>query len=105
MSIYFYIQCNTAAEFDALESEGAPQMNLSNSNGWTFQKDILGIEPDYCGQLDPQSIIDDQEIILNRAKDKDLTDWTHDLYWYKRTTALIEIAVAARGLGRDIVFS
>lgn len=102
MSIYFSIQCNNTAEWEALESEGAPWMNLSNSNGWTFQQDILGIEPDYCGNLDPQWIIDNASAMLDRAIRKD--SWG-DNYWHQRTDCLVKIAVAAKALGRGIVFS
>jgi hypothetical protein len=107
MSIYFSIQYDSAAEYDALDSEGAPWMNMSNGNGILFQQNVLCIESDYCGILDPDEIIAGADTLMLRAGNLDLLDFRNSPsgYWYSKTQALIEIARAAKALDRKIVFS
>ena len=101
MSIYFEIQANSAEEFEALQSEGAPYFNMSNTNGWRFQQVVLDVEPDYSGTLDPQDIIDREAELISNAERE---DGFFDTYWKDRTIALLEVARAARALDRQIVF-
>lgn len=36
--------------------ENAPELNVSNTNGMAIQR-MLGMEPDYCGSLDPSQLL------------------------------------------------
>lgn len=102
MSIYFEIQTNSAEEFQALESEGAPCMNMANSNGLMFLESILGVVPDYSGTLDAAFHSADADGIMERAARMDRINLTD--YWSTRAEAFLEIAKAAAGLQRNIVF-
>lgn len=101
MSIYFEIQANSNDEFKALEAEGAPYFNMSNSNGLHFQRVVLGIEPDYSGTLDPCDLLEREAELLSNAERE---DGFFDSYWRDRTLNLLEVARAARALDRQITF-
>ncbi len=34
----------------------SPEMQVSNSNGYAIQRDILGVEPDYAGSIPPEQL-------------------------------------------------
>ena len=103
MSIYFEIQTNSAEEFQTLESEGAPWMNMANGNGLMFLELILGVVPDYSGTLDASFHLADTDGIMQRAASIDRMQLTD--YWRTYAGAFLEIAKAAAGLQRNIVFS
>lgn len=103
MSITFEIQSNSIEEFTALESEGAPWFNMSNTNAMQFQRVVLGIEADYSGTLDPQEIINREEELVANAIYNDIITNGYS-YWQDRTENLLEVARAALALGRNIRF-
>lgn len=103
MSITFEIQANSIEEFKALESEGAPYFNMSNSNAFVFQNNILGIEADYCGTLDPVVILEKEEELRANARYQDIISNGYS-YWQDRVTNLIEVARVARSLDKQISF-
>ena len=82
-------------DFMALESEGAPSVNFSNSNT-ARMLDLFDIDADSCGICDPDEILDHADDRLSRA------DSDSDIY---RITELTKVAKAAKALGRQVVWA
>lgn len=107
MGINISVHASTAQEFFALESEGAPQLNITSGNTAKLLS-YFGLEYDqehHCGSIDPHHILDRAHEARDNAWrwDNDLMNpyMTYDL---KRVDALIEIAEVARNLRRDISY-
>lgn len=92
MSITFMVHAETREEFDALESEGAPSCNFSNTNAFVLF-DVMRIEDfDYCGTMDADELIGAIETALTYCGDQHI----------RRLEALLEVARAADRLGREV---
>ena len=106
MSITFEISCSSMQEFEALESEGAPRVNMSNSNALFFMEFVLGINPDYSGVIDPADFIDKAHAIHAKASrlDDSVMHGFRDNYWRDRAEAFLDVCVAARNLSRKVQF-
>ena len=95
MSVTFNIASNSPDEFNALESEGAPWQNLSNSN-WGRIMRLLGMTPDWCGRASATEWAEAAEWTLNTI--------SLDEYEEMRVRGLLDVAQAAARLGRDVTW-
>lgn len=95
MSVTFEIAANSVEEFRALESEGAPYINMSNAN-WHRIAGLLGITDAPSGRGMAAEWAEACERVL--ASGIGLYE-EYDRY---RVEGLAEVAQAAGRLGRDV---
>ena len=129
MSIYFYISAESAAEFDMLESEGAPEINMSNGAGmhvahWFKTGEVFeeatgrGVpDPDtYAGRLDPEQALANWEYARASAEEWDFTqepklrlgengaEWNYN-YMVEKVEGVRRVLEAAQRLDRTVTWS
>jgi hypothetical protein len=117
MSVTFSITANSAAEFEALESEGAPQRNMGNGAGMLIAEQLTG-EPmveQYGGTIDPREVEGRVEATMQWARERDAVEgqtWVlcaespeggfwHGR-WESRVEGVVEVLNAATRLGRTV---
>jgi hypothetical protein len=113
MGMTIHVQANTAEEWTAMESEGAPSLHVSYSRAAELF-DLFGVRPDdddcYCGTIDPDDILSSRDEALAKAgrmpDDWVLTagggEWLNVYVDY--ADVLVRMAEVARNLGRPIGF-
>lgn len=94
MSITFCIESRSEREDRALESEGAPVLNVHNAGGFSLL-DRLGYELDHYGTVDAADLI---------ARIDAAAPTVTDDYLAARLPRLRAVAVAARNLDRLVVW-
>lgn len=116
MSIYFTIAARSAAEFEALESEGAPEANMGNGAGMIVAEWFTGLPADSCGSFDPADAAP-LEAVLPFAWERDdieglswMLDASHPdggfwhARWERRVRDVAAVIEAAQRLGREVVW-
>lgn len=93
MSITFCIESRSEREERALESEGAPVLNVHNAGGFILL-DRLGYELDHYGTVDAADLIARIDAAAPVSDD----------YLAARLPRLRAVAVAARNLDRLVVW-
>lgn len=78
----------------ALQSEGAPELNVHNTGGFNLLA-VVGLEPDRYGTLDATDFI---------ARIGSVTPAVSDDYLAARLPVLRTVALAAHRLGRQVVW-
>ena len=115
MSVYFNIQANSPEEYEALESEGAPWCNVSNSVGQIIVGWLTGEKvEDYAGSLNPEEVLDNIPVARKFAAEYDLADgpkwvltedggkWANA--WENRVNSIQVVLIAAQRLGRNVIW-
>ena len=95
MSVTFSIEARTFEEMDALAAEGAPSVNVSNTNGGTIHVALGMPDPAADGAWDVWGALDADEFLDRLAAGAPI----------HRMWELAEVAKAAKGLGRKVVWS
>ena len=94
MSVTFRIETHSFEEMEALETEGAPEVNVSNTNGGAIHV-ALGMPDPARGAWDVYGELDADEFLDRLAAGSPI----------HRMWELAEVAKAAKGLGRRVVWS
>lgn len=108
MSITFHIAATTIEEYEQLESEGAPSLNMANGNAFAFMRGVLGWpDPDYSGSFDPDEFLTTDEDLLEIARSLDAENPNHNGsdYYERKTQAFNEVVLAASRIGRNVFYS
>lgn len=117
MSIYFTISTNSIEEAEALESEGAPWVNMGNGAGQLVASWFYGEPVDvdkYAGTLEPAEALERSDEALTQARHMDILDgpkWVltpdggeWEPYFTRKVERVIEVLRAAQALGRTVTY-
>jgi hypothetical protein len=99
MGASFYIGAESQAEWDALESEGAPDVHLTYGTAGLILA-AIGVEFDYCGTIAVEDLPEAAEVARREAVWADLS---HGKGWAFERFA--EVAEAAVRLRRGVAWS
>ena len=117
MSVYFHIAAESVEEFEALESEGAPEVNCSNGAGMLIAEWLTG-EPHaevYAGSLDPAEVLGAFPAVIHIAMEWDAdhepkvrlgengAEWNY-LYMTQKVEGVREVLEAAQRIGRKVTW-
>lgn len=99
MGASFYIGAETRAEWDALESEGAPDVHLTYGTAGLILT-AIGVEFDYCGEIAVEDLPSAAEVARRDA-------WKADLDYGKGWAfeRFAEVAEAAYRIRRPVRWS
>lgn len=95
MSVTFHIETNSFEEMQALGTEGAPEVNVSNTNGGVIHVALGMPDPSLSGGWDVWGEMDADEFLDRLVAGSPV----------HRMFELAEVARAAKCLGRRVVWS